>query len=579
MRNFCTWDAHNRPGSFLLTVCRNSKMLTEFIFNRYDTIGANAAEEDVDYLSECFVDMEELPVIKEERDPRFLVIGRTGSGKTALFMQLAEDCDNCYPIDANAKGFCFTERISILEELTDKGINLAPYLKLLWTHVLVIEIIQETIPVEYKDTIIDRLKSIFNRKGKIKEEKALRYLEEYQGHFWMETTERLRLITEKFTQEIKNITGFEAETKAKLGFSLSAGIGGSYANDETASYTREITCEVEQRGIETICQNFANDISSISNVIDALLQDKGRIMYVAIDKLDESVISDNFRYQSLRGLIDAIRDLNRDVGKLKIVVSLRTDLLDCILKKIKNPGQQYEKYKSLFLQIRWNRQQLIDLAVKRVNKLVRKRYQPKQTVSLRELFEKVHVTDNKVVSFEDYIIERSWNRPRDIIDFVNFCIKQAEGNKKVTQEMIRRAEKQYSKDRYSSLQEEWQKTIPEIKILLDLLAGLAVEFNVSSIDEDKTIDWAHAVLRSEELSSPLYCLALEYDNQLVNYTTFRDMCLQLLYDAGAIGIKFSPSDPLRWSYQEDYAYLKDDIHESSSVKIHPGLWAYYGICE
>jgi len=60
----------------------------EFVFNRHDTIGANAAEEDADYLSECFVDMEELPIIKDDRDHRFLVVGRTGSGKTALFMQL-----------------------------------------------------------------------------------------------------------------------------------------------------------------------------------------------------------------------------------------------------------------------------------------------------------------------------------------------------------------------------------------------------------------------------------------------------------------------------------------------------------
>ena len=555
-------------------------MAQEFVFNRHDTIGANAAEEDTDYLSECFVDMEELPIIKDDRDHRFLIVGRTGSGKTALFMQLAEDCDNCHPIDANARGFCFTEKISILEELSEEGINLSPYLKLLWTHVLVLEIIRETIPVEHKDTVIDRLKSIFTRKGKVKEETALRYLEEHQGHFWMETTERLRLITEKFTQELENVTKVESETKAKLGSLLSASVGGSYEDGKTASYTHQTIREIKRRGIETICQNLAGKICTIPVVIDALLKDKGRIMYVAIDKLDESVISDTFRYQSLRGLIDAIRDLNRDVEKLKIVVSIRTDLLDCILRRVKSPGQQFEKYKSLFLQIRWNRQQLIDLAEKRVHKLVKKRYQPKSTVSLRELFpEKIHVANGKTVSFEDYIIERSWNRPRDIIDFINFCIKQAEGNKKVTQDMVRQAEKQYSKDRYSSLQEEWQKTIPEIKILLDLLAGFPVEFDVSSIDEDKTIDWAQAVLRSEELSSPLYCLASEYDRQLANYVAFRKACLQLLYDAGAVGIKFSSSDPLRWSYQEDYDYVKDDIKENSSVKIHPGLWAYYGICD
>jgi len=148
--------------------------MTEFVFNRHDTIGVNAAEDDHDFLSECFVDMGELPILQNVVDPRFLVVGRTGSGKTALFMQLA-DKHNCSLLDANAKGFCYTEKTSVFEDLSGKGLNLAPYLKLLWMHVLIIEVIQETVPVDQKDSIIERLKSLFSSRRNVQEETALKY--------------------------------------------------------------------------------------------------------------------------------------------------------------------------------------------------------------------------------------------------------------------------------------------------------------------------------------------------------------------------------------------------------------------
>jgi hypothetical protein len=282
-----------------------------------------------------------------------------------------------------------------------------------------------------------------------------------------------------------------------------------------------------------------------------------------------------FRYQLLRGLVEAIQQLNRDVKNLKLVLSIRTDLLDCILKKVKIPGQQYEKYKSLFLQLRWNRQRLIELAEKRVQKLVKKRYQPKSAVSLRDFFpETIHAANNQITPFEDYLLQRTWDRPRDIIDFINFCIKQAEGHNSVTQEMVFKAEKRYSQDKYLSLQDEWYKTIPEIGLLFGFLNGFDVNFSVADITEEKVLEWIVSVKDDGNPSSDLYRLALQ-----VEHVAFRDLCLQSLYEAGVIGIKFLPTDTWKWSYKEDYTYVKDIIQEGSLIRIHPGLWAYYGVRE
>ena len=61
---------------------------SEFKFRKYDTIGAEGAEEDAEFLRECFVDTGALTELKDTSSPRCIVVGRTGSGKTALLSQL-----------------------------------------------------------------------------------------------------------------------------------------------------------------------------------------------------------------------------------------------------------------------------------------------------------------------------------------------------------------------------------------------------------------------------------------------------------------------------------------------------------
>lgn len=62
----------------------------KFRFRRLDTIGAAAAEEDKGFLQECFVATSHLHLLQDCKDPRSIVLGRTGSGKTALLHRLAE---------------------------------------------------------------------------------------------------------------------------------------------------------------------------------------------------------------------------------------------------------------------------------------------------------------------------------------------------------------------------------------------------------------------------------------------------------------------------------------------------------
>lgn len=60
-----------------------------FKFRKSDQIGAAAAEDD-EFLSTCFVDTGDIALLQDISDRRQIILGRTGSGKSALLKKLAE---------------------------------------------------------------------------------------------------------------------------------------------------------------------------------------------------------------------------------------------------------------------------------------------------------------------------------------------------------------------------------------------------------------------------------------------------------------------------------------------------------
>ncbi|UPK38207.1 hypothetical protein IVB18_13640 [Bradyrhizobium sp. 186] len=69
----------------------------------------------------------------------------------------------------------------------------------------------------------------------------------------------------------------------------------------------------------------------------------------------------------------------------------------------------------------------------------------------------------------EYMVERTLMRPRDIIAFVNECLRPAQGKYEVPATIIKQAEIEFSRIRREALEQEWQSAFPSIKKLLDFL--------------------------------------------------------------------------------------------------------------
>ena len=182
----------------------------QFYFQRNDSIGAPGAEEDIEYLHDCFVDTGDSALLIDPNDRHVIILGRTGTGKTALLQELeTNNHDRTIKIKPENLALTYIANSTILNFFTELGINLDPFYKLLWRHVFTIEILscffsqQDT---TQSPSLFDRLRTFFT--GSSREEKdikqAIDYLEEWGKEFWNETEYRVKEITQKVEKDLEN---------------------------------------------------------------------------------------------------------------------------------------------------------------------------------------------------------------------------------------------------------------------------------------------------------------------------------------------------------------------------------------
>lgn len=200
----------------------------------------------------------------------------------------------------------------------------------------------------------------------------------------------------------------------------------------------------------------------------------------------------------------------------------------------------------------------------------------KNIVCFKDVFP-AHV--DKEDSF-DYMLNRTFYRPRDIIMFVNECLELCSGKPTITASIIKAAEGNYSVERLQSLSYEWKTLLPDLAQTSRLLSGMKDRFEVSQITED----YLHA--RFEEIAYHLNSSSTDpitrvlnglYSEKGGNFESARSYILREFYAVGLIGIKTGPTDPFGWTQANNPRLVAGQIRASSTVVIHPMFHRALGI--
>jgi hypothetical protein len=533
----------------------------QFRFRKNDAIGAADAEFDDRFLDSCFVDSGDLSALRDCHDPKRIIVGRTGAGKSALLKMLSKVENNVVQIAPENLSLNFLANSEVLRFFEAAGTNLDVFYQLLWRHVLVVELIKYHYGINNdgaQNSFLKSLAQVFT-KDKAKQT-AIEYLKSWGGSFWNETEYRVKEVTGKIESELRaSLEGSLLENK----------IGAS----GTQKLSEEERLEVVTRGARVVSQVQIKALSDVLRLLgEEIFTDPLNRHFITIDDLDTRWVDDSLKYKLIRALIETIKTF-RQVKNVKVVVSIRLDLLHRVIESTKDSGFQSEKYESLYLSMRWSNSEIMEMIEKRIASLVKQRY-TSQSVALSDLFPK------KIgkIDFSDYLTQRTFLRPRDAILFINECLERAADRQQVTAQIVTDAEAAYSRKRFLSLQEEWGTVYPKISVCVESLMHRPSKFKYVDLSEGSLNNWLETrLLAGDDSIDPVVKIAEQvYLAGSGEFNQIRIALVSALYVVSAIGIKPDSTTPVLWSYYSSHTPNFSSLTNNSVVHIHPTFWRVLG---
>lgn len=514
-------------------------------------IGELDAESDQKYLDDVFIDNGTISTLIDVEEHASIIVGRTGAGKSALIYKISKSVANPIQIDPTNISIRFLENSNIIQFLNELGIKLDLFYRLLWKHILVLDLIKNRYNIKNQSESTNFLMRISNWKSKnsAKREMALSYFREWGEKFWQDTEEHIKEITDKFASDIKS------KLQAKnLPVELSL--------EGAKSLSLETKSEIKSLANSAVNQI---QIQKLNEIIDTLeeeaFNDNQKAYHILIDKLDENWAETETRCRFIRALIEEIKSF-RKLKQVKIIAAIRQDLLEIVLDKTRDAGFQQEKYEAYFLYIKWNKEDLKKLLERRVSKVYEHQY-TKHNVTFEDIFPKPKQGQAAI----DFLIERTLLRPRDIIQFANECFLQSESMPYITWRKMTAAEHIYSTKRLKSLLEEWAEYYPSLKYSIELLIEMPSTFTRSQIDSQKLIDLSAELYNLDDDSCVRVAKNL-YDKPTNSQSDFVSQLIMCFYAIGLIGIKTSATSTFLWSYLDQSNISKSEAKRANQMKVH-----------
>lgn len=521
-------------------------------------LGELDAEADKDLLITCFVDKGDLHRLLDVNDPASIILGRTGSGKSALLYKISADAEHTAFLDPHNISIQFLESSNVIQFFGELGIKLDLFYRILWRHILTVEFIKLRYNLNSESsnrTLLDRIfEFISPDKGKTR---AFKYFTEWGDKFWLETDEQLRELTRKFTNDVA--ANIKSSFRA-VDISLQ---GARSLSDEERTEVRNIAT----RAVSEI------QIQRLSEVLDVLsdfsFNDPQKKYYILIDQLDEDWAATETRCKFIRALVEETKFIRR-IQQIKVISALRRDLLELVFDLTRGSGFQEEKYESYLLPLQWSKDDLKALVDLRINEVFRRQY-TKENVKFEDVFPAPRKGGGSTAI--DYITERTLRRPRDVLQFINVCLMGAADRPRVSWRVILSSESVYSGKRLASLKEEWSEIYPELADTIELLRGVSSPLTRSALMGEK-LESAVISLNDGDEKDPCAKIANDYFSLGKGGPSEADVIsamLMCLYHVGAVGIKISSRDTYIWSHVDQPLVTKSEAKRANQILVHKML--------
>ncbi|TXM97120.1 hypothetical protein FV222_16660 [Methylobacterium sp. WL103] len=396
--------------------------------NSVETFGGAEADTD-DLLITCFQDHEAYLAAKSHK--KFHIVGRKGSGKTAIYRKLVSE----RAFDQFCHGHSFSDYPWFYHDKQKKtGVPEAECFRYSWEYVILISLAKLIIndaSEPWSDESLD----------------AMARLETFIVDTYGSKNPQLNKI---FSPDMK--------IKLKTSFGINLGITSSSVAGESVdvNHLPLIIYEVNEALLETVL----------------LCLNPGHSYHICFDELDRGFVAEDDNYRNrLSGLLIAARDFNRKFRlsgkKVSAVVFLRDDILRLLRfedrNKIVEDSSTY---------IEWDKPTTTRLLKDIMNKRFAAVLNIPEIGAWEAVFEEELQMPGRQSKYQ-YMIDRTFKRPRDIIKFANEVLRSYKQDKSIKELFqnadIIKARSEYSKYLRKELIDEMHQHFPKESMAFDIL--------------------------------------------------------------------------------------------------------------
>jgi hypothetical protein len=521
-------------------------------------IGELDAESDAKFLSNCFIDNGMIETLCDVDETQAIILGRTGAGKTATLMKINDTIeeDKSKIIDLEQVFLNYIDNSNVINFLKDNNVNLDVFYRYLWKHILTVEFLKLKYP-NWNETnkLANFINELANLLKKPQEKVAYKYLVEWSDKYWIETEENVKEMLSTLTQNIE--TEFEGKLEV-----VNNKLKGS------KELTKEERIEYKDRAQRAVNKIQISDLAKVVDILDEYVFNDHKVQYyLLIDKLDENWTRIDIKYDLIKSLIEEIKSF-RKIRNVKILVSLRVDLYFKTLEKTRSAGFQEDKLQSIMYKLKWDERALKTIVDTRISYLYKSKYTKENVV-----FEDIFPPDNKKGNSWNYILQRTFWRPRDILQFINYCLEFSTNKVSIDWGAIQDAEKAYSRERLRSLYEEWYEIFPALENIVSVLSSIKkIDFTIEEFSSHLNSDLALNLLidiRDEKLQDPIIqSLSLLMEKPSFDNTNFKNDLISCFYQTGLIGVSENLLDNFEWSFRDTPYKSEIECSKVKRIKIH-----------
>ncbi len=533
---------------------KKNQNIYRYTFNKNDVIGLPAAESERDF-NKLFLNTANYEALADVTNPKCILIGRTGIGKSALIRQLEENEAKVKRISPEEMSIRFLSNSTILDYLRGIGVNLNFFYKILWKHVFIVELINLYVGdnEQKRMSFLERIKEGLTGAQKGKKQKAVAYLQEFSNDFWEETEIRIK--------------SFENTLESSLSKEL--GLQSNFFKSSVAEIKKNIDkeqSEVKYKAEQIINQLQAEKLFEIIKIFkEDIFFDYQKRYFIIIDDLDTDWVSEQIVYDLIAAMVEVVQEYQNQFKGVKIILSLRDNLYKLTISDNEHRGGQREKFAALDLHISWSEEELIQLLD------IRLKHFSSSKISIDNLFEKEYKKDGI-----KYILERTYMRPRALISFTNKIIEQVDKKSHFTKNAVKIAEPSYSLERMYAIDDEWSENYGHLSKICNFLNGTHINRPIDSVLENS---FEFVYLKDgfqNQFKGKLFDICNEYKNDKLSFEEFRKELFFILFLVGIIGIKM-PDKSLCFYYDKLETFGKEDFTTPAKFSVHKALFSYFKV--